>query len=397
MDIPQLDLDKVSTERRTIIVSQYGAFHGRSGAEAAHESGLLKHFVTNNCTYTNVPSDYIEKTSRLDDIVPIALRVLGKATNSPSLIKYAREYGNHQFIERTSKLINSQINVFHAYSSFHEKCWNVCDAFGVKKFIDFGIAHPHFLNNIIREEGERLGIEVFDDPNLQRSIDELDAVDLIFIPSSFVKKTFDENGHKKINLVLNHYGVNHGYFFSKKQYQNQGPLRVATAGLMNLRKGHYYLLEAVQQLRKENLPIQLYMFGNPVPNMTNFFSRYRYTWEHQGNVPHHQLIDWYANIDVFVLPSLAEGMSRAVLEAMACGGPCIVTPNCGYNELIIDGQNGHIVPIRDIDDLKEKLVSLYKHREKLVSMSKMARETALNNSWSRYKETLVSYYLKYLK
>src|SRR5207249_6047308 len=53
--------------------------------------------------------------------------------------------------------------------------------------------------------------------------------------------------------------------------------------------------------------------------------------------------------DVFVLPSLEEGLARTALEALACGLPIIVTPHTGANDFICSGESGEVVPVRDAD------------------------------------------------
>lgn len=63
-------------------------------------------------------------------------------------------------------------------------------------------------------------------------------------------------------------------------------------------------------------------------------------------------------MDVFVLPSLSEGLSIALLEAMAAGKPILATQVGGNSELLIDGQTGLLVPAADVDALVEKISCL---------------------------------------
>ena len=49
-------------------------------------------------------------------------------------------------------------------------------------------------------------------------------------------------------------------------------------------------------------------------------------------------------MDTFVLPSICEGMSNTILEAMACGVPAIVTRTGGNPELIAEGRSGYLFP-----------------------------------------------------
>ena len=62
-------------------------------------------------------------------------------------------------------------------------------------------------------------------------------------------------------------------------------------------------------------------------------------------------------------------------QAMACGLPVICTTNTGGAEIIDEGFNGHVIPIRNIQILKNKIKDLYYDRIKLNKMSKNAYES----------------------
>lgn len=70
-----------------------------------------------------------------------------------------------------------------------------------------------------------------------------------------------------------------------------------------------------------------------------------------------RVADWLRAIDVFVLPSLNEGISNTLLEAMASGLPALVTPVGGNVELLSDGVTGHSFPIRDAVALAARIES----------------------------------------
>jgi len=68
-------------------------------------------------------------------------------------------------------------------------------------------------------------------------------------------------------------------------------------------------------------------------------------------VPQRELVPLYQACSVFVLPSLNDVYPNAVLEAMACGRPCVVTDTVGAAELVTEARGGHVVPPDDFEAL----------------------------------------------
>lgn len=71
---------------------------------------------------------------------------------------------------------------------------------------------------------------------------------------------------------------------------------------------------------------------------------------HSGDV-----VDFYRVADVFVMPSRSEGLPNAVLEAMACGLPCVAADVSGTRELVLDGVTGHLFQLNDPDGVAAAL------------------------------------------
>jgi glycosyltransferase involved in cell wall biosynthesis len=92
--------------------------------------------------------------------------------------------------------------------------------------------------------------------------------------------------------------------------------------------------------------------------------------------------------DVFVFPSLFEGFGLVLLEAMARGLPIITTPNTAGPDLITDGVEGFIVPIRSASAIVEKLDLLRREPERRATMSESARTRAQEFTWQQYGHTL---------
>lgn len=83
---------------------------------------------------------------------------------------------------------------------------------------------------------------------------------------------------------------------------------------------------------------------------------------------------YYRVLDIFVLPSLSEGLPNAVLEAMSFGIPVICTSVGGVPE-VIDGDNGILVPANDHQALAGKMIELLVSEGKRVNLGKKGRES----------------------
>ena len=101
--------------------------------------------------------------------------------------------------------------------------------------------------------------------------------------------------------------------------------------------------------------------------------------------------------DLFVLPSLSEGISNALLEAMAHGLPCIVTDIPGNNDVIRDGENGVLVQVEDVVGLAQAVLAVVENaawREKLGEEARQTVETrysltAVADQYMRLYESLL--------
>ena len=121
-----------------------------------------------------------------------------------------------------------------------------------------------------------------------------------------------------------------------------------STGALSLRKGTPYLLEAFRLVAQRHPSARFRLTRGIHGNVRPILARYSdlpIDWA--PSLPHPQLAERLQESDIFVLPSLEEGLARTALEAMACGLPVILTPNTGTNDFVQPGVNGEIIPIRD--------------------------------------------------
>lgn len=82
---------------------------------------------------------------------------------------------------------------------------------------------------------------------------------------------------------------------------------------------------------------------------------------------------FYQALDVLAIPSVNEGLSNAVLEAMACGVPALANLGCGHEQVITSGSDGVIADLNSPESLAAELQKLLAAPERLVDLAKNAR------------------------
>lgn len=171
------------------------------------------------------------------------------------------------------------------------------------------------------------------------------------------------------------------------------------------RKGIDYLVKALPVISKVHPDVRLVIVGegNMEQELKKLASELgvKERVDFRGYVRHDELPGIYRDADIFVLPSLWEGMSNTLLEAIASGLPVIVTETGGTAELVKDigkGRgNGIIIPKQDPEAISEAVVRLLSDRELSATMGKRSREIALEFSWGSVAGQYLAYYEKCAK
>lgn len=162
-------------------------------------------------------------------------------------------------------------------------------------------------------------------------------------------------------------------------------LRVVCAARLIRRKGIEHLIEAVAKLEGQDVRLTLVGKGNHEAALRAHAAALgvgeRVAFA--GHVAHAEMAEVYRRSDVFVLPSLNEGMSNTALEAMACGLPILMTDTGGALELLEDRENGYVIRKRSPDDIAEKLRRYIERPELLGEHGRSSREKAQTMTWAR--------------
>ncbi len=216
---------------------------------------------------------------------------------------------------------------------------------------------------------------------------EAKKADLVLCASSFTKYTLEQE-EIKTGIEVIPYGVNlKDYpFFERK---NSKTLKILFVGSLNQRKGIYYLLEAIEKIQKMDYDVELTVVGRGIfdKEILDLFSIKKLNLKQ--NVSFSELIASYKNSDVFVLPSICEGFAQVILEAMATGLPVISTNHTSAPDLISDGVDGFVIPIRNSDIIVDKLIYLIEKPAQRLKMGKLAFGKSQQFTWERFSNKLI--------
>lgn len=258
------------------------------------------------------------------------------------------------------------------------------------RVLNYPIAHHRYIQGFVAEEAER-------EPGFARTLPDwslppawveprLDAecalADRILVGSTFARDSFVAEGFPAEKLLVVPYGAAIEKFQPANDFTRKADdFRLLFVGQLAQRKGLSYLLRAYEAFHGPGTRLTLIggFYGDD-----SALAPYRNLFEHIPHLPQMDLIDHYRRADVFVFPTLIEGLGLVVLEAMACGLPVITTPN-GPGDIVRDGIDGFVVPIRDPDAIVEKLEYLRAHPEHRREMGINARQRALEFSWAAYQ------------
>lgn len=112
-----------------------------------------------------------------------------------------------------------------------------------------------------------------------------------------------------------------------------------------------------------------------------------------GQVSQKDLPRWYHMADLYISPSHVDGSSVSLMEALACGLPCLVSDIPANKEWVTDGENGWLFPDGDADALAARILQAIEKREALPGIGKAARTIAEQRAnWQKNIQKLFKAY-----
>lgn len=218
---------------------------------------------------------------------------------------------------------------------------------------------------------------------------------------------FDKIKQQKYKIILN--GINEKLFIpdnaSRKIYREEFNIKetdfvIGNIGTLSVRKGHIYLIKAINSLIGKYPNIKLLIFGSSrghekevkdeVMNYvkSNKLENFIHFYDSRKDIKY-----IYNMFDLYVMSSVSEGLSLAAIEAMLMERICLFSNIGPFKELIVNNENGYLFETQNYDDLSEKLTLIIniQNNEKIIGEN--ARKSIIKKF--NYQKMISEYYSMY--
>jgi glycosyltransferase involved in cell wall biosynthesis len=399
---------------KKIAVSHSGKQHSYHLAKALLDLGCLEGFYTSsyvsqewlqnlflksgNTFFTRrfrqgLSGPHIHSHWRFELAEFLMRKFLGKSAAVQDLV-YRRDVDFDRMM--ASKMRDIAAGVFWGFQGSCHQSLQAARQSGKLAICELATAHVVQARTILSEE-TRLQPDWADSmdnlyfpPSYERRLEEEPhQADLVISASDFTTQTLVDSGvnaAKIRKLSLGFEAAQIPFSEDARNFENR-PLKILYAGTITQRKGVSYLLEAAAEWEHKR-DIELHMVGG-IQGSGKAFGKLKHRCIYHPPVSQAEIFRMYNEFDVLVLPTLFEGFGLVLVEAMAAGIPVIATAHSMAPDLIDEGKNGWLIPIRDAAAIKDRVQLLRNLDNSAYSqMRRNARQTALRFTWDAYGQNL---------
>lgn len=286
----------------------------------------------------------------------------------------------------------TKTSAVYCYEDGALETFRAAERLGIRRIYDLPIGYWRAARRILSEEAGRRpewactiqGLRDSDE-KLERKDNELGLAERILVASSFTARTLGECPFPLAPISVIPYGAEKSGGHRLPALANQA-LRVLFVGSLSQRKGIAEVFESVSAMGPH---AELTMIGRKTgltcQALDEALTRCRWI----PSLPREKILAEMRGHDVLVFPSLFEGFGLVVTEALSQGLPVITTTHTCGPDVLTEGQDGFIVPIRDPQAIAAKLELLHRDRGRLAAMSEAAHKKAESLAWADYQRRIV--------
>jgi starch synthase len=388
--------------RGVVLSHPTGNVFVREAALALAEAGLLEEFHTTLAFFgTGWPGElkrrvYPDALRKFTLRHPWreAVRLVAGRIGLESLVRHETGWASVDEVYRSlDRKVARRVSggTVYCYEDGALETFRAAERRGAARIYDLPIGYWRAARRILGEEAERRPEWAATMPGLRdspeklaRKDEELRLAGRIVVASSFTKATLAECPFPIAPVSVVPYGTDQPA--EETREDASGPLRVLYVGSLSQRKGIAEVFESVAAMGSH---VELTLIGAKTGFECAALDKalLRHRWI--PSLPRERILAEMRRHDVLVFPSLFEGFGLVVTEALSQGLPVITTSHTCGPDVIEEGVEGFLVPIRDSAAIAEKLDRLARDRNLLAEMSQAARKKARSLSWTDYRRRIV--------
>lgn len=258
-----------------------------------------------------------------------------------------------------------------------------------KIILERGSTHIQFQKDILVKAYSFAGIKNMKLPNdamIEKEKQEYELADYISVPTNFVKQTFIEKGIHESKIFVNPYGVDLNIFKQPHKIIEPDKITILFTGMFSIRKGAVNFLKIVDHFKDDDR-ISFMLVGGIediiMPLLNPYLESKKVLF--QTYVKQNQLPEYYSKADIFLFPSIEEGLGMVQLQAMASSLVVLSSHNAGAGMLIEQGVSGFIFDPFNIQDYVSTIEYLVESPSEIENIGLRASEIVSNGfSWQDY-------------
>jgi glycosyltransferase involved in cell wall biosynthesis len=297
------------------------------------------------------------------------------------------------FVEKYIAKIKKKFDIIHAHNSNFPYIENLEDEYVLTVH---GTLFEHIKNRPIKDF-HSLGLHTFSPVLIKHDRLLVKKAKKVIAVSYDVKNSIIHNyGRSDVTVV--HNGVDSN-FFKPNTASDFDFEYILYTGRHSPEKGLDDLIKSASSVIKEYPKIKYIITGSGP--LTNYIKKLIDTLDLQenviltGRVSLSQLLRYYQNASLYILPSLFEGLPTSLMEAMSCGLPNVSTIIPSIQELAIDGKTSILVPPKNARILADETINLIENSKLRKKLGKNSRKRVVTCfSWDKIGSKIENIYNK---
>ncbi len=281
--------------------------------------------------------------------------------------------------------LNDRLRLWQRWTPYAGKRWDVIyfpwNSGAIEHLALFDLGMPV----VISCRGSQINVALHN-PERAKLVDDLKSTFSKAVFTHCVSKDILQNaiefGLDPQKAVIINPAVDTDFFKPVENFKKESDrLQITTIGRLSWVKGYEYALIALSNLKALNISFQYNIIGKGTEHQRILFTADDLKIENDvclhGDLQPGVVLEQLHKTDIFLLPSVSEGFSNAVLEAQSLGIPIVCTDTGGLPENIVDNITGILVPAREPEAIAQALKRLCQDPVLRQQMGEKGRERVL--------------------